>query len=1093
MKRKYIAFISYRHMPLDMAVAKKLHGLIEQYVIPKELRKDGQKKLGIVFRDQDELAASCDLSQDIQEALEQSEYLIVICTPDTPGSIWVGREIQYFLRTHSRQNILTVLAGGEPSESFPEILTTEFDSITNEKRTLEPLAVDIRAGNVLRSLSRLRRECKRLFAAILGCPYDALILREQKRHLHRIFLSTAVILMVTLGFVSMLWTKNQYIEQKNMELAQQKAQVQLRESQLLTADAGDALSAGDYLAAIRDAISALPNSDDPERPYYAPAESVLFQAMNVFGNEDQCGLLFDTVLEQMTSISDFCISGDGENVVTIDPYGTLNCFDAVSGEILWTTYVRGSDTVLHDSMEHVLNCGEHDKIISYYHDYLECHSLTSGQLLWAQDAGNAVDNAVFYNGEQDILLYIDSSGEYYFVPEAFTFVLLSGSTGEILHTIPFVQSENIYRCVFPNTRSEMLSNGGIFSSDGKHFAGIYAEETTNLEGWTLKFFLIDIPAGTAEICYQQEMDGNFNPNHVVGMQFADHDNALIIVLKGDKSSVATTAMKLDLVEGTQVWQTAIPAEDSNWFPSSNDTFVQFLSTILYVGRADRMYCLDAETGELLDTAELPSNIAGLNAVSSNTVAFFMEDGSYAIGWQNASGLHLTTDDGLQIVTSIGAFKWAQIYGGGILQFYSNDQEHEISVSNKVSEGYVAIVPPDEEQAVVIKRPSETMDGVEQTDVPLPLEDANSHDATAVLWDDDTLILGPYCNEACDYYAVFDLISHEITNVINVENLYCNAYTYFLPDGTGYVQYTIDGNILREISGEKMQMSVAKDYITREDGSRFYIGLAKVSDAAYLTETQEVLTAKLETDTLLVWKNGEETVYISLPENQIIGLDDLDAYSPYLKVCSNGDILISNHFVKSLSNFSVYDISTDSWVEMTGETVIPNTDAITVSGFGTRWAVVDDHDTVWIYDYIADETVSSFPLQLPYGSVTYMCFLLEDSCLMVKTQDNQVLIYNTVTGEILFRDQLLVSDGGWMNVIEDKANQRLYISDSTPSGTPNGFCLDLRTWTKLSNIRNMIFFDATRGELYQRGNDTAITRRKIPSTAELISAGKKQLS
>ena len=54
-ERRYKAFISYRHRPLDMAIAKKLHKRIERYVIPKDLRKNEEKKLGLVFRDQDEL------------------------------------------------------------------------------------------------------------------------------------------------------------------------------------------------------------------------------------------------------------------------------------------------------------------------------------------------------------------------------------------------------------------------------------------------------------------------------------------------------------------------------------------------------------------------------------------------------------------------------------------------------------------------------------------------------------------------------------------------------------------------------------------------------------------------------------------------------------------------------------------------------------------------------------------------------------------------------------------------------------------------------------------------------------------------------
>ena len=122
MSKKYIAFISYRHKPLDKSVAVKLHQAIEHYVIPRGLRKDGRKNLGKVFRDQDELPVSNNLTENIFEALDNSEYLIVICTPDTPESVWVANEITYFLEHHDRNHVLAVLAAGQPEEYTLQLL-----------------------------------------------------------------------------------------------------------------------------------------------------------------------------------------------------------------------------------------------------------------------------------------------------------------------------------------------------------------------------------------------------------------------------------------------------------------------------------------------------------------------------------------------------------------------------------------------------------------------------------------------------------------------------------------------------------------------------------------------------------------------------------------------------------------------------------------------------------------------------------------------------------------------------------------------------------------------------------------------------------
>lgn len=166
MDRKYVAFISYRHAELDSAVAKQMHTLIERYVVPKKLRKNGQKKLGIVFRDQEELPVSSDLSDDICRALDNAQYLIVVCTKNTAQSPWVGREIAYFLEHHDRNCAFAALAEGEPGQVFPLALTQIHhpdDTVTD----VEPLAIDLRADSIPAMKKKSKREILRLFAALM--------------------------------------------------------------------------------------------------------------------------------------------------------------------------------------------------------------------------------------------------------------------------------------------------------------------------------------------------------------------------------------------------------------------------------------------------------------------------------------------------------------------------------------------------------------------------------------------------------------------------------------------------------------------------------------------------------------------------------------------------------------------------------------------------------------------------------------------------------------------------------------------------------------------------------------------------------------
>lgn len=86
MEKKYLydAFISYRHAELDKFVAENLHRYMESFKPPKSILKSGKTsrtRIERVFRDKDELPLTSNLEDPIINAIIQSEYLIVICSP----------------------------------------------------------------------------------------------------------------------------------------------------------------------------------------------------------------------------------------------------------------------------------------------------------------------------------------------------------------------------------------------------------------------------------------------------------------------------------------------------------------------------------------------------------------------------------------------------------------------------------------------------------------------------------------------------------------------------------------------------------------------------------------------------------------------------------------------------------------------------------------------------------------------------------------------------------------------------------------------------------------------------------------------------
>ncbi len=256
---RYKAFISYRHQSPDQDIAQKLHKDIESFGIPASLKKSlGIAKMGRVFRDQEELTLSTDLGEDIHAALEQSEWLICICSPRYLQSRWCLEEVRYFLSLGRRDRILTVLTEGEPETSFPEELC--FKEEDGCKVAVEPLAADVRADSVQAALKKLSGEKLRILAPMLGVSYDDLKQRAKQRR-NRILAGAAAVLILALsGFLG-------YAFHKNAQITAERNDALIAESKWLAQSANEALDGGDRMLSLLLSLAALPEDfDRPERP-----------------------------------------------------------------------------------------------------------------------------------------------------------------------------------------------------------------------------------------------------------------------------------------------------------------------------------------------------------------------------------------------------------------------------------------------------------------------------------------------------------------------------------------------------------------------------------------------------------------------------------------------------------------------------------------------------------------------------------------------------------------------------------------------------------------------------------------------------------
>ncbi len=228
---RYSAFISYRHQTPDQEIAQKLHRLIETYSIPSALRKDGARHPGKVFRDQEELPLSSDLGRDIETALENSDWLICICSPRYLESKWCQRELEYFIEHKGRDHVLTVLAEGEPENSFPDLLRFETDADGN-RIELEPLAADVRGASLADSLRKLKKEKYRILAPMAGTTFDGLYQRQRRRTMRNILAAALAAVIVLGGFLTYALIQNRRISDQNTQITAQNRQISQQNEEL---------------------------------------------------------------------------------------------------------------------------------------------------------------------------------------------------------------------------------------------------------------------------------------------------------------------------------------------------------------------------------------------------------------------------------------------------------------------------------------------------------------------------------------------------------------------------------------------------------------------------------------------------------------------------------------------------------------------------------------------------------------------------------------------------------------------------------------------------------------------------------------------
>ena len=181
----YRAFISYSHAA-DGKLAPALQSALHRFAKPwNRLRAID------VFHDETSLSVTPALWSAIQKALSESEYFILMASPEAAASHWVRQEVDYWLQHAAADRILIVLTEGEivwdnAAGDFDWGQTTALPETLEKNFSQEPLYLDLRWAKQEEDLSlhqpKFHDAVAELAATLHGRPKDEITGEDVRQH-----------------------------------------------------------------------------------------------------------------------------------------------------------------------------------------------------------------------------------------------------------------------------------------------------------------------------------------------------------------------------------------------------------------------------------------------------------------------------------------------------------------------------------------------------------------------------------------------------------------------------------------------------------------------------------------------------------------------------------------------------------------------------------------------------------------------------------------------------------------------------------------------------------------------------------------------
>ena len=376
-QKEYYAFISYKRE--DEKWAKWLQDKLEHYKFPTNLngRTDLPRNIRPTFRDVTDLKPGL-LAEEINNALRNSEWLIVVCSPRSAKSPWVCKEAQTFIDLGREDHIIPFVIEGNPfsgdnaTECYPEALLNLTGSKELLAANINEMGRDAAAIKVVARMFNLRfdtlwqryeRELKRkwwiwiggallfAFASLCIGGYIAYQNREldaknkevaaerDRANLERNRAETAnVSLRIANENINkqrndldsinkeLKYTNIQLVEEKNRVVnANREIQEQYRKIVAFTTkEANNLMDDYDYLSARKILINLKPDNPNKKIPYFPEIEYALRRSF-----ESNSGVISGHV----NGVHSVLFSPDGNAFVSCANQENIKIWDTYSGSL----------------------------------------------------------------------------------------------------------------------------------------------------------------------------------------------------------------------------------------------------------------------------------------------------------------------------------------------------------------------------------------------------------------------------------------------------------------------------------------------------------------------------------------------------------------------------------------------------------------------------------------------------------------------------------------------------------------------------------------------------------------------------------------